>query len=171
MAMTSIGLSLVKAVVAAPKRKLLLGACYPSEIPKTIRVTVRELDFDTWIHMYFSKYVGYYAEDPGNCRQGDVVLIEELPERKTRDITHKILRVIYPLGDITDPITGKKCFGSIYREDMDKEADLYGRNPRAFNYNKARPRGWQEGRKDWSHKKPFRKFHAFTDRDQTEASW
>jgi small subunit ribosomal protein S17 len=40
-----------------------------------------------------------------------VVLIQELPEKLTTYITHKVLKVVYPLGDVTDPITNKKVAG------------------------------------------------------------
>jgi len=98
-------------------------------------------------------------------------LIEELPKRMTREITHKILKIVYPLGDVTDPISGRKCVGGEFRDDMKRKDELWGVNPNAFDYDKAPPRGWQEGRKDWSHKKAHRKIHEFTDRDITEQEW
>jgi len=36
------------------------------------------------------------------------VLIQELPEKLTTHITHQVLEVVYPLGDVTDPISNKK---------------------------------------------------------------
>lgn len=54
----------------------------------------------------------YYAHDPEKeCKSGDVVLIQELPEKLTTLITHRVLKVVYTLGDITDPITNKKVAG------------------------------------------------------------
>lgn len=51
----------------------------------------------------------YYAHDPEQeCKTGDVVLIQELLEKLTTHITHKVIKVVYPLGDVTDPITNKK---------------------------------------------------------------
>lgn len=51
----------------------------------------------------------YYAHDPEKqCKTGDVVLIQELSEKLTTHITHQVLKVVYPLGDVTDPITNKK---------------------------------------------------------------
>lgn len=53
-----------------------------------------------------------YAHDPEKlCKSGDIILIEELPHKLTTLITHKVNKVVYPLGDITDPITGKKVVG------------------------------------------------------------
>jgi small subunit ribosomal protein S17 len=118
--------------------------------------------------------MNYYAFDPipGGCKQGDIVLVEELDKKMTRDITHKILRIVYPLGDMIDPVTGKRIVRTMYREDKERINKLWGENPDyKFDYHKAPRRGWQEGKKDWTHKKPYRKFHEFTDRDQTEAEW
>lgn len=36
------------------------------------------------------------------------MLIQELPEKLTTHITHQVLEVVYPLGDVTDPISNKK---------------------------------------------------------------
>jgi len=36
------------------------------------------------------------------------VLIQELSEKLTTHITHQVLKVVYPLGDVTDPISNKK---------------------------------------------------------------
>jgi small subunit ribosomal protein S17 len=44
-----------------------------------------------------------------------MVLIQRLPEKLTRLITHKVLDVVYPCGDITDPITGKNVVVGKYR--------------------------------------------------------
>lgn len=65
---------------------------------------------------YFGEFEYYYAYDPGKiCKTGDMVLIQQLPEKLTRLITHKVLEVVYPCGDITDPITGKEVVVGKYR--------------------------------------------------------
>ena len=57
-----------------------------------------------------------YAHDPDKkCQPGDVVLIEALPSKMTKQITHKVKHVVYPYGDITDPISGKKVVVGKYR--------------------------------------------------------
>lgn len=38
-----------------------------------------------------------------------------MPEKKTRLITHSIEKMLYKLGDLTDPISGKKIVMSRYR--------------------------------------------------------
>jgi small subunit ribosomal protein S17 len=87
------------------------------------------------------------------------VLIKELPEKITTLITHKIEEIVFPLGDVTDPVTGKKCVVSKYREQIDEEMELYGKNPNAFDYKKAPPRGRLEGKKDFTHGTTYIKYH------------
>jgi len=165
---------ILKTVSAKVNKKLFLAACHPCDIPNAVRVDIKQLDWDAWLKMYFKKWVTFYAHDTtgGKVKQGDIVLVEELPQQMTRDITHEIKKIVYPYGDMTDPVTGKKCVSTVYREDMKRISQLYGENPKlTFDYDTAPPRGWQEGRKDFTHKKGYRKFHEFTDRDQTEAEW
>lgn len=87
------------------------------------------------------------------------MLIEELPNKLTKLITHKVKEVVYPFGDITDPVTGKKVVVSQYRDDIDKEIDAYGRLESTFDYKKAPPRGWQEDKKDFTHRETYIKYH------------
>lgn len=88
-----------------------------------------------------------------------MVLIKELPERMTRLITHSIEQIVYPLGDITDPVTGKKSVVNKYREQIEEEAKTFGKLPTAFDYEKAPPRGRLEGKQDFSHNKTYIKYH------------
>ena len=66
-----------------------------------------ELDYINF--QYFVEPTSYYAYDPEKkCKTGDLVLIKELPEKKSTLITHEVLRIVFPLGDVTDPVTGRK---------------------------------------------------------------
>ncbi|KAJ4434928.1 hypothetical protein ANN_23499 [Periplaneta americana] len=119
---------------------------------------------------YFKEYEFYYAHDPEKiCKTGDLVLIQQLPEKLTRLITHKVLEVVHPLGDITDPITGKKVVVDKYREHMDEERKLFGESEGAFKYEKAPKRGWQEDKKDFTHRETYIKYHVFENDDQPYA--
>jgi small subunit ribosomal protein S17 len=46
------------------------------------------------------------------------------------------------------------------REDIDFISEQYGKNKKGFDYNKAPERGWQEDKKDFSHKQSYRRFHV-----------
>lgn len=99
------------------------------------------------------------------CQTGDIVLIQALPQKLTKLITHEVKEVVYPFGDITDPITGKKVAKERYREDMDKQAEIYGKLDSSFNHSKAPSRGWQQGKKDFTEKPTYTRFHVFDKTD------
>ena len=98
-----------------------------------------------------------------------MVLIEQLPEKMTKLITHKVKEIVYRLGDIKDPLTGEKVVVGKFRGQIEKVTDVYGKLPTAFDYNKARDRGWQEDKKDFTHVKTYVKYHEFEDEDQPYA--
>ncbi|XP_065204805.1 small ribosomal subunit protein uS17m [Planococcus citri] len=145
--------------------RTFLGAVKPCNKKDTIRVVVTELKLDEHLTAYFKHMDTYYAHDPNKvCKTGDIVLIKELKEKKTKLITHEVMKVIYPLGDTTCPLTGKKVvtvkYGvPRYREDLDKLSKLYGENPTGFKYKDAPARGWQEGKRDFSHLEILPKYH------------
>lgn len=115
---------------------------------------------------YFRKDEFYYCYDPEKkCKTGDIVLIEALPRKLTKLITHQVKEVVYPFGDVTDPITGKKVAKEKYREDIEKQTELYGKLESTFEYKKAPPRGWQDGKKDFTSKPTYTKFHVFDEND------
>lgn len=68
------------------------------------------------VFQYFKNIELIYAQDSKKVSKvGDIVLLEKLPEKITTLIQHKVKEVVYPLGDITDPVTGKKVVGEVYR--------------------------------------------------------
>lgn len=87
------------------------------------------------------------------------MLIKELDKKITTLITHSVEEVVFPLGDVVDPITGKKCVVGKYREQIDEANELYGKKETAFDYDKAPPRGKLEGTKDFTHGVTYIKYH------------
>lgn len=87
------------------------------------------------------------------------MLVKEMPQKLTKIITHSIEEIVFPLGDVTDPITGKKCVVGRYREQIEEANKLFGKAPNAFDYTKAPPRGGQEGKHDFSHGPVYIKWH------------
>ncbi|KAJ8960155.1 hypothetical protein NQ318_003875 [Aromia moschata] len=139
---------------------MLLGTCVPCLKQGAAKFKVKRLELDENLLMYFPKHEFVYAHDPDSqCKTGDVVLIEQLPQKMTRLITHKVKEVIYPLGDVTDPLTGKKVASARYRDHIDAVSKVYGQRSKAFDYDKAPPRGWQEDKKDFTHVETYIKYH------------
>uniref|UniRef100_A0A1A9X498 28S ribosomal protein S17, mitochondrial n=1 Tax=Glossina brevipalpis TaxID=37001 RepID=A0A1A9X498_9MUSC len=146
-------------------RSLLLGVCMPCVKQNTSKIRIRRMELDTNLNMYFKKDEFLFAHDPEKvCKTGDVVLIRELAQRLTRLITHKVEKVVYPLGDITDPITGKKVVVGKYRTDIEEANRLFGKSSKGFDYNKSPPRGRLENTKDFTHGETYIKYHE----DNTE---
>lgn len=148
------------------KNFLLLGQCVPTVKQNVTKIRVKRLELDENLLMYFRKDEYYFCHDPNiKCKTGDIVLIQELPQKLTKLVTHEVKEVVYPFGDITDPITGKKVAKERYREDVEREIELYGKVDTTFKYDKAPPRGWQDGKKDFTSKPTYTKFHEFDEDD------
>lgn len=163
----------------ASRGLLLMGQCIPCVKHNASKIRIRRMELDKNLNMvsccflawpqflivlyllqYFKKDTFFFAHDPQKiCKTGDVVLIRELPERMTRLITHSVEKVVYPLGDITDPLTGKKVVVGKYREDIEMANQLFGKSEKAFDYDKAPPRGRLEGTKDFTHGETYIKYH------------
>ncbi|XP_024881623.1 28S ribosomal protein S17, mitochondrial [Temnothorax curvispinosus] len=149
--------------------RYFLGTCVPSSKQNAAKVRVPRLEFDNYIHMYFKENNFVYAHDPEKlCKTGDVILIKTLPEKLTRLITHEVVEVVYPLGDIVDPVTGKEVVASRYREDIEEENMLYGKEDSTFDYSKAPRRGRLEGIRDFTHKKSYLKYYENPDDPQPD---
>lgn len=120
-----------------------------------------------YLVQYFNKDDYIYAFDPEKkCKTGDIVLIEQLPKKISRLITHQVKEVVYPLGDVTDPLTGKKVVVGKYRDQIEQVTEVYGKKETAFDYKKAPRRGWQEDKKDYTHRESYIKYHEFENDDQ-----
>jgi small subunit ribosomal protein S17 len=66
------------------------------------------------------------VDEKAACKVGDIVLIKELSNRPASKVSHLVEEVLYPCGDVTDPVTGQKVVGSQYRYDVVKEVtDLF----------------------------------------------
>ncbi|XP_035906804.1 28S ribosomal protein S17, mitochondrial [Anopheles stephensi] len=144
----------------ASRAAMLLGQVIPCVKANASKIRVRRMELDTNLNMYFKKDEFYFAYDPDKrCKTGDIVLIKELPEKLTRLISHSVEEIVYPLGDITDPITGKKVVVGKYREDIEEANRLFGKSKDAFDYNSAPPRGRLEGTRDFTHGETYIKYH------------
>nr|CAG4642139.1 EOG090X0GMQ [Eurycercus lamellatus] len=157
------------AATKLPTLVSVLARCMPSDLKNSAKFRVKLMEFDTHLNMHFAKHEVVYANNPNEmCKPGDVVLIERLPSKLTKHITHKVNRVVYPFGDITDPISGKKVVVGKYRDEIENRNTLYGKNPDGFDYSKAPERGWQKEKRDFTYQETYRKYHMF-DHDEPYA--
>lgn len=85
-------------------------------------------------------------------------MVKELPEKLTRLITHSVEEIVFNYGDITDPLTGKKCVVGQYRDQIEETNKMFGQSKNAFKYNEQPPRGRLEGIRDFTHKPTYIKW-------------
>lgn len=91
------------------KHFLLLGTCVPTAKQNAAKIRVKRLELDENLLMYFRKDEFYYCHDPQKlCKTNDIVLIQALPQKLTKLITHEVKEVVHTFGDVTDPVTGEK---------------------------------------------------------------
>ncbi|KAI4496718.1 hypothetical protein M0804_000528 [Polistes exclamans] len=146
---------------AGPSKQALryfLGTCMPSVKQNAVKIRVQRLDLDKHLLMYFKEYNFIYAHDPDRkCNIGDIVLIQMLPEKLTRLITHKVVDVIYPLAISYSQYPAKH----LTRRTMDniKETNqLFGESKNAFDYDKAPARGITKDKRDFTYQETYVKY-------------
>ncbi|KAJ6642005.1 28S ribosomal protein S17, mitochondrial [Pseudolycoriella hygida] len=138
---------------------ILLGQCVPSVKSQASKIRIRRMELDENLLMYFRKDSYVFAHDPKKlCKGGDVVLIKQLPEKLTRQITHSIVKVVYRYGDVIDPISGKPVVVGLYRDEIKATNEAFGKSDSAFDYDKAPPRGRLQGTRDFTHRKTYIKW-------------
>lgn len=83
--------------------------------PDTVRVRCLKLQLDENIHKYFNIRKHYWAiEQDIKTNIGDIILLEHLPQKLTPLVSHQIKEHIFKIGAAVDPITGKRCRGTIF---------------------------------------------------------
>ncbi|GAB1607365.1 28S ribosomal protein S17, mitochondrial-like [Argonauta hians] len=81
--------------------------------PHAYRVMCPTLFLDRYLLKYFRKPSSFWALDPQKqCGIGDIVVIDQLKDRHSVQITHQIQSILFKTGAVVDPITGKQCCGT-----------------------------------------------------------
>lgn len=74
---------------------------------------------------FFNKRKTYYAYDPQKvCTEGDIVLLRALPQKRDKYVTHDIAEIVYKIGRVIDPVTGKPCTGERLLESVTDSGNL-----------------------------------------------
>ncbi|GFS41627.1 28S ribosomal protein S17 [Nephila pilipes] len=113
---------------SALKTAIFFAKVITSDVNNAIKVSVPKYVMDERLTMYFKENTQFYAEDPmGKCKEGDYVIIRELsPEKQKKNITHIVEQHVYERGNYIDPLTGKRCAGSEYLDDIKRTTSLFG---------------------------------------------
>lgn len=77
-----------------------------------------------YTHKYYNKRKTYFAHDPlEQCTIGDVVLLKALPEKRSKHVNHELAEIVYKVGQVVDPLTGKRVAGTQYLEPLTESTE------------------------------------------------
>jgi len=162
---------------------------------RDLEVRIPYFVYDRYYTAFFEHEWDFAVKDDQKLAQeGDIVLIQKLEDMhvklsesislkekaegawwepkvedkyvyKRKDITHKVLDVIYKCGDVIEPTTNQPVVGDRYRSEIARTAQLYGKSNSDFDYKRAPKRGSQKDKRDFTHRKTYKKWHNFPVKD------
>ncbi|XP_033096361.1 28S ribosomal protein S17, mitochondrial-like [Anneissia japonica] len=104
--------------MASRKVRIFIGQVIGTKMKKTAKVAVQRLVLDNYILQYFPEKMTAFAHDPHEeANEGDIVLIEELPVKRSKFVKYRLDKVIHRLGNVVDPFSGRKCDSYSYWND------------------------------------------------------
>ncbi|XP_017371863.1 28S ribosomal protein S17, mitochondrial [Cebus imitator] len=107
-------MSVVRSSVHA---KWIVGKVIGTKMQKTAKVRVTRLVLDPYLLKYYNKRKTYFAHDAlQQCTVGDIVLLRALPVPRTKHVKHELAEIVFKVGKVIDPVTGKPCAGTAYLE-------------------------------------------------------
>lgn len=116
----------ITTVMAVHLAKVLGGVT----IKQTIKVAAPYFKFDDFLMCHFRENNEIMVHDPQEkAKPGDWVLVRELREPLSIQVKHQLLQIVYKNGHMTDPLTGRKCIGTEFADQVDQETQLFGWKP------------------------------------------
>ncbi|KAK2826999.1 hypothetical protein Q7C36_017925 [Tachysurus vachellii] len=104
---------------ASVHAKWIIGRVIGTKMRKTTKVRVTRLVLDPYLLKFYNKRKTYFAHDAlEQCTVGDIVLLKALPERRTKHVRHELAEIVFKVGAVVDPLTGKKVAGPTYLEPL-----------------------------------------------------
>ncbi|KAK2882056.1 hypothetical protein Q8A73_022566 [Channa argus] len=86
---------------------------------KTAKVRVTRLVLDPYLLKYYNKRKTYFAHDPlQQCTVGDITLLKALPVPRSKHVKHELVEIVYKVGRVVDPLTGKRVAGTEFEEPL-----------------------------------------------------
>ncbi|XP_003747310.2 28S ribosomal protein S17, mitochondrial [Galendromus occidentalis] len=112
------------------RSQLMLGKVITAAVNNSVKVQVTQYVLNKHLMCHFKERTDYEVLDEKlRTKLGDWVLLEKLPEKHSLTIDYKVKDIVWMMGNIIDPITGKKCVKTDFEEDLDREAELMGGKP------------------------------------------
>ncbi|XP_030293678.1 small ribosomal subunit protein uS17m [Sparus aurata] len=99
--------------------KWIIGKVIGTKMHKTAKVRVTRLVLDPYLLKYYNKRKTYFAHDAlRQCTMGDIVLLKALTEARSKHVKHELAEIVYKVGRVVDPLTGKKVAGTEFVEPL-----------------------------------------------------
>ncbi|XP_040036797.1 small ribosomal subunit protein uS17m [Gasterosteus aculeatus] len=99
--------------------KWIIGRVIGTKMYKTAKVRVTRLVLDPYLLKYYNKRKTYFAHDAlRQCTVGDTVLLKALPEPRSKHVKHELSEIVYKVGRVVDPLTGKRVEGTEFVEPL-----------------------------------------------------
>ncbi|XP_011942988.1 PREDICTED: 28S ribosomal protein S17, mitochondrial [Cercocebus atys] len=157
-------MSMVRSSVHA---KWIVGKVIGTKMQKTAKVRVTRLVLDPYLLKHYNKRKTYFAHNAlQQCTTGDIVLLKALPVPRTKHVKHEQAEIVFNVGKVIDPVTGKPCAGTTYLESpLSLETTQLSKNLEELNISSAQ--GRRNGRSSQRErltclfygKRNFSKFH------------
>ncbi|KAK1788067.1 hypothetical protein P4O66_016546 [Electrophorus voltai] len=104
---------------ASVHAKWVIGRVIGTKMRKTAKVRVTRLVLDPYLLKFYNKRKTYFAHDAlQQCTVGDVVLLKALPERRSKHVKHELAEIVFKVGAVIDPLTGKRVAGERFLEPL-----------------------------------------------------
>ncbi|ESN92217.1 hypothetical protein HELRODRAFT_181687 [Helobdella robusta] len=88
---------------------------------KAAKVSVQRMKLDENTNVYINWEKHCWASDPDSkANVGDFVLIKPLEKKERLQIAHYLKEIIFPVGNIVEPVTGKRCRGTEYIDEKNR---------------------------------------------------
>lgn len=89
---------------------------------KAVRVSVQQMKLNEIVNVYYNENRNYWAADPElKCSVGDLVLLQNLSQPQSDRIKHRVHEIVFPVGNIVDPVTGRRCRGPDYLDEVNRK--------------------------------------------------
>ncbi|XP_054907433.1 28S ribosomal protein S17, mitochondrial [Poeciliopsis prolifica] len=93
--------------------KWVIGKVIGTKMRKTAKVRVTRLVLDPYLLKFYNKRKTYFAHDAlEQCTVGDIILIKALPVARSKHVKHELSEIVYKVGRVVDPLTGKSVAGT-----------------------------------------------------------
>ncbi|XP_060942026.1 28S ribosomal protein S17, mitochondrial [Limanda limanda] len=104
---------------ASVHAKWIIGRVIGTKMAKTAKVRVTRLVLDPYLLKFYNKRKTYFAHDAlRQCTVGDIVLLKALPEARSKHVKHELAEIVYKVGRVVDPLTGKSVAGDEFLEPL-----------------------------------------------------